>query len=114
APLADMMTDKATVEMESPVSGIVRELAGEVGDSIPIGSTLVVIETEGEEGGEAEEAAPAPAPEAAPQASAPPPPAAEVASAPKEDSAVPATVGGPVLAAPSGKVLASPAVRARA
>ena len=28
-PLADMMTDKATVEMESPVSGIVREVAGE-------------------------------------------------------------------------------------
>jgi 2-oxoisovalerate dehydrogenase E2 component (dihydrolipoyl transacylase) len=42
------MTDKATVEMESPVSGIVIALAGEVGDMIPIGSTLVVIETEGE------------------------------------------------------------------
>ena len=48
AQLADMMTDKATVEMESPVSGIVVELAGEVGDLIPIGSTLAVIETEGE------------------------------------------------------------------
>ena len=47
--IADMMTDKATVEMESPVSGIVVALAGEVGDMIPIGSTLVVIETEGEE-----------------------------------------------------------------
>jgi 2-oxoisovalerate dehydrogenase E2 component (dihydrolipoyl transacylase) len=46
--LADMMTDKATVEMESPVSGKVLELAGEVGDQIPIGSVLVVIETEGE------------------------------------------------------------------
>ena len=44
--IADMMTDKATVEMESPVSGIVKELAGEVGDQIPIGSTLVVIETD--------------------------------------------------------------------
>ncbi len=42
--LADMMTDKATVEMESPVSGVVISLAGEVGDMIPIGSTLVVIE----------------------------------------------------------------------
>ena len=29
------MTDKATVEMESPVSGIVSELAGEVGDLVP-------------------------------------------------------------------------------
>ena len=46
--LADMMTDKATVEMESPVSGTVVSLAGEVGDQVPIGSTLVVIETEGE------------------------------------------------------------------
>src|SRR6478736_5590265 len=43
----DMMTDKATVEMESPVAGKVLELAGEVGDQIPIGSVLAVIETEG-------------------------------------------------------------------
>src|SRR5918993_3885193 len=45
--LADMMTDKATVEMESPVAGTVRKLAGEVGDQIAIGSVLVEIETEG-------------------------------------------------------------------
>ncbi|MFA5966068.1 MAG: dihydrolipoamide acetyltransferase family protein [Sphingomonas sp.] len=44
--LADMMTDKATVEMESPVSGIVVELAGEVGDQVSIGAALVVIETD--------------------------------------------------------------------
>jgi 2-oxoisovalerate dehydrogenase E2 component (dihydrolipoyl transacylase) len=63
--IADMMTDKATVEMESPVSGIVIALAGEVGDQVPIGSTLVVIEIEGET--QVQEAAPAepvaPAPE---------------------------------------------------
>ncbi|MES2337865.1 MAG: dihydrolipoamide acetyltransferase family protein [Pseudomonadota bacterium] len=46
--LADMMTDKATVEMESPVSGTVVALAGEVGDQVAIGSTLVVIEIAGE------------------------------------------------------------------
>ena len=46
--IADMMTDKATVEMESPVAGRVVELAGEVGDQIPIGSVLVVFETEAE------------------------------------------------------------------
>jgi 2-oxoisovalerate dehydrogenase E2 component (dihydrolipoyl transacylase) len=46
--LADVMTDKATVEMESPVAGVVLQVAGEAGDVIPIGSTLVVIETEGE------------------------------------------------------------------
>src|SRR5437763_5823403 len=57
--LADMMTDKATVEMESPVAGKVLEVAGEVGDMIPIGSVLVVIETEGD----AAAAAPAEAPE---------------------------------------------------
>src|SRR6476620_8194276 len=45
--IADMMTDKATVEMESPVAGKVLKLAGEVGDQIPIGSVLAVIETEG-------------------------------------------------------------------
>ena len=45
--IADMMTDKATVEMESPVAGKVIALAGEVGDQVPIGSVLAVIETEG-------------------------------------------------------------------
>jgi 2-oxoisovalerate dehydrogenase E2 component (dihydrolipoyl transacylase) len=47
--LADMMTDKATVEMESPVSGTVIALAGEVGDQVSIGSPLVVIETDAAE-----------------------------------------------------------------
>jgi len=46
--LADMMTDKATVEMESPVAGTVLEIAGEAGDVIAIGSPLVVLEVEGE------------------------------------------------------------------
>ena len=46
--LADMMTDKATVEMESPVAGVIVELAGEVGDQVPIGSALVVIEIAGD------------------------------------------------------------------
>jgi len=45
--IADMMTDKATVEMESPVAGKVVELAGEVGDQVAIGSVLAVIETAG-------------------------------------------------------------------
>ena len=49
AALADMMTDKATVEMESPVAGTVTKLAGEVGDQIAIGSVLVEIETAGDE-----------------------------------------------------------------
>jgi 2-oxoisovalerate dehydrogenase E2 component (dihydrolipoyl transacylase) len=45
-PIADMMTDKATVEMESPVSGVVTKVAGDAGDVIAIGSMLVEIETE--------------------------------------------------------------------
>jgi 2-oxoisovalerate dehydrogenase E2 component (dihydrolipoyl transacylase) len=47
-PVADMMTDKATVEMESPVSGTVLRIAGEAGDVIAIGSMLVEIETDGD------------------------------------------------------------------
>lgn len=47
--IADMMTDKATVEMEAPVSGTVLEVAGEEGDVIAIGSMLIVIETDGAE-----------------------------------------------------------------
>jgi 2-oxoisovalerate dehydrogenase E2 component (dihydrolipoyl transacylase) len=46
-PIADMMTDKATVEMESPVSGVVIAVAGEAGDVVSIGSMLVEIEVEG-------------------------------------------------------------------
>ena len=61
--LADMMTDKATVEMESPVAGTVVKLAGEVGDQIPIGSVLVVIETESAAGAAPEEAAAPDAPQ---------------------------------------------------
>ena len=48
-PIADMMTDKATVEMESPVAGIVVRLAGEEGDQVSIGAMLVEIEVEGED-----------------------------------------------------------------
>jgi 2-oxoisovalerate dehydrogenase E2 component (dihydrolipoyl transacylase) len=66
--LADMMTDKATVEMESPVAGKVVAIAGEVGDQIPIGSVLVVFETEGE--APAEEKKPATIPAAPDQAPA--------------------------------------------
>ena len=39
--LAAVMTDKATVEMESPVAGTVLELAGEAGDKLAIGAPLV-------------------------------------------------------------------------
>jgi 2-oxoisovalerate dehydrogenase E2 component (dihydrolipoyl transacylase) len=54
--LVDVMTDKATIDIESPVSGVVTQLAGEVGDTIAIGAMLLVIETEGEGEATAEEA----------------------------------------------------------
>ena len=56
--IADMMTDKATVEMESPVAGTMVELAGQVGDQVAIGAVLVVIETEAADAQAEVEAAP--------------------------------------------------------
>lgn len=40
-PFVDVMTDKATVELPSPMSGIVRKLAAEVGDFVPVGAPLI-------------------------------------------------------------------------
>ena len=45
-PLCDMMTDKATVEMTAPVAGTIAKVAGEVGDQIAIGSVLAVFDTD--------------------------------------------------------------------
>ena len=39
--LADVMTDKATVEITSPVAGTVVALYGEAGKSVPVGGPLV-------------------------------------------------------------------------
>ncbi|WP_370309214.1 dihydrolipoamide acetyltransferase family protein [Sphingobium abikonense] len=111
-PIADMMTDKATVEMESPVAGTVVRLAGEPGDQVPIGSMLVEIEVEddapaapppSEETIEAETPGEAMVEEAA-APEAPPAPTATPTPAPAPEPAV----------AKDEPVLASPAVRARA
>ena len=117
ANLADMMTDKATVEMESPVSGLVVELAGEVGDMIPIGSTLAVIETDDD----AEEDVPAvEEKDVTEQIDAETPNASSVAKVEAADPApVPAPPPAPTPRAeaaptPTKHVLASPAVRERA
>ncbi len=108
--IADVMTDKATVEMESPVSGVVLEVAGAEGDMIAIGSPLVVIETDGE--GEVEEAAPAPEPKAEPAPIVEAAPVPVVEAEPVASPPTPAPAPKPVE--PHAKVLASPAVRARA
>lgn len=44
--VATMMTDKAAVELSSPVSGKVVKLAGEPGDIVAVGAPLVTFETE--------------------------------------------------------------------
>lgn len=48
APLVDVMTDKATVEMTSPVSGKIISLHGEPGDMAPVGGAIAIFETEAE------------------------------------------------------------------
>lgn len=48
-PVADVMTDKATIEIESPKSGVVLTLGGNEGDVISIGSLLVEIQVENHE-----------------------------------------------------------------
>lgn len=50
--LADITTDKATVEIPSPASGRVVSLRGTPGDVIAVGSPLIILETDGP--GEAE------------------------------------------------------------
>src|SRR5215472_14126016 len=45
--LVDVMTDKATVEMTSPVTGVVTSLHGEPGAMAPVGAPLVELEVEG-------------------------------------------------------------------
>src|SRR5215208_3494563 len=122
--IADMMTDKATVEMESPVAGKVIELAGEVGDQVPIGSVLAVIETAGaDRAAEPVEDSIEERPLADGAVQATPEQAEEIPVTKVEE---PARSPKPIPAAPrvepevaekepaKGHVLASPAVRARA
>lgn len=45
-PVCAMLTDKAAVELSAPVSGRVLSLAGELGDTVAVGSALIVFETQ--------------------------------------------------------------------
>ncbi|WP_063548864.1 dihydrolipoamide acetyltransferase family protein [Burkholderia territorii] len=47
-PLADVMTDKAAVEIPSPVAGKVLELGGRIGEMMAVGSELIRLEVEGD------------------------------------------------------------------
>ena len=94
--LVDVMTEKATVEMTSPVAGKIVALHGRLGEKAAVGAPLVEFDVEGASNaaGEASLAAPAKAEPAAKRTEAVPP-------------AQP-------VATPSGKAQASPAVRQRA
>ena len=104
-PIVDVMTDKATVTIPSPVSGVISSLSGDVGDMIAVGSSLLEIDSEGEGGGpsaeDTEVQEPVPDPD--------PPKAPEPAPAPKAPEPAPSE-----SLSQTGRVLASPAVRKRA
>lgn len=94
-----MLTDKAAVELTAPVSGTVKKVAGEAGETIPVGSPLVVFETSGE-------AAKAPAAPEAPEESPAPVAAATPQPENKQGEADQKPAG--------GKVKTSPSIRQRA
>jgi len=94
-PLVEMSTDKAVVEVPSPVSGRVVAVTGEPGQSVAVGAELAVFETEAQAADAAPVAIPAPT-------AAAPAPATPAAAAPASG-----TVG-------EARVKASPATRRRA
>ncbi len=114
--LVDVMTDKATVEMTSPVSGKVIAIHGEPGQMAAVGSPLVELEVEGTGNvGQVEAVPPKPTPSEGAAVSAisqtskssnQSPPHPSPLSIPGRGSEQPRTFG--------GKPLASPAVRERA
>ena len=121
--LCDVMTDKAAVEVPSPVTGRVTELGGEVGQVMAVGSVLIRIDDGSEASAVAADTAPPP-PAAAPTPPAAPPPSPDVPTPPPPSATKPATpsrvppsppVPAPkVSSAPSSQALAAPAVRQRA
>jgi len=119
--LVDVMTDKATVEMTSPVSGKVIALHGEPGEMAPVGAPLVQLEVEGAGNVKGNGAsAPAAKAEAKPAAPMPEPKAEAPKPKPEIHAAEPAKTA-PAAQAPAfttrmpgEKPVASPAVRQRA
>ncbi|WP_367189451.1 dihydrolipoamide acetyltransferase family protein [Burkholderia sp. Ed8] len=123
-PLADVMTDKAAVEIPSPVTGKVIELGGRIGEMMAVGSELIRLEVEGD--GNLKAGAPVRETKVAtaPVAAAPAKPAVDV---PAEPPARPTASDAPArprrdapaaqpraALAPGERPLASPAVRQRA
>ena len=123
--LADVMTDKATVEVPSPVAGTVLALGCGVGQVVAVGAELVRLEVEGE-GNLKENSAPAPVhkeieatvsvAKEAPAATPAPAPRPAPASAPAPATARSGAAAHPAASArkEGERPLASPAVRRRA
>ncbi|MEJ8810318.1 dihydrolipoamide acetyltransferase family protein [Variovorax ureilyticus] len=102
--LADVMTDKANVEIPSPVAGRVIALGGEVGQTLAVGSELIRIERSGDG---------APAPGSA-RAALPPSSVAERVAEPKAPKTPSAPLAPSSPRAAEDRPIASPAVRRRA
>ena len=114
-PLVDVLTDKATVEIETPVAGVIVELGGQPGEMLAIGAALAIIEVAAENA-QVEMRKPAETHVAQTPAAETPAPAAPT-PVPTPPVAVPAPVAPPAEAPsvrPTRAPLASPAVRARA
>ena len=111
--LADVMTDKATVEITSPVAGTVVALYGDAGKSVPVGGPLVAFDVEGRGNVSTPVAAPKPAPKPTENATAA---SAAVSTAQRATSATAPSKPVPALTgrAPGERPSASPAVRNRA
>ena len=119
--VADVMTDKATVEIPSPVAGTVLALGGTPGEVMAVGSELIRIEVQG--AGNAADtpradaspaAHPAPADAAPAVSAAPPAPAQPAPAAPAPALDTPRIPSSTRQELPAEKPLASPAVRKRA
>ena len=113
-PILSVMTDKATVEIPSPVDGTVTKVVGEAGDILPVGVVCIEFEVEGAGNASASEEAPAKKAAPEPKEEPAPAPAAAPTPAPAPAPAPAAPAAAHVARAPGTKALASPAVRQRA
>jgi len=123
APICDAMTDKATVELTAPVSGVIKSVGCGDGEIMAIGAPLVVFEVEGDSAQTPPKPAKKPVKTSAPkkpqartdQAKEPEPkPEAKPAPVATPRSAPAQPAFAPVTGRPLHKPLASPAVRKRA
>ena len=89
-PIAEFESDKATFEVNAEKAGVIEKLIGNVGDTIPVGSVVAIINTEAPRPAEA----PAPRPKAEAPAEKPAAPASQPAAtpAPQEHKPVAADV----------------------